>query len=59
MVVIVRIDLDRYDLLMIAKLYRDGLITMAEAMESGEYKRMSDKDKYLWRKTVELMRKSA
>jgi hypothetical protein len=44
---------------MIAKLYRDGLITMTEAMESGEYKRMSDKDKYLWRKTVELMRKSA
>lgn len=57
MIVIVRLDLDRYDLLMIARLYRDGLITMSEVTESKAYREMSELHRLMWERQVMELKK--
>lgn len=54
-VVVVRLDLDRYDAYTLACLVRDGVITVGDACEAESVKRMSDLNRLLWvRKTKEL-----
>jgi hypothetical protein len=56
-VVIVRLDLDRYDALTISRLVRDRVITIGEATEAKCIKDMSDLHRLLWiRQVKDLMR---
>ena len=48
MIVVVRLDLDKYDLRTIEKLVTNGVITMGEATESKQVKRMNDLEKLMW-----------
>jgi len=58
MIVVIRLDLDRYDILTIAKLVRSEVITMTEAREAKSYKSMSEIYRLMWERQVED-RKSA
>ena len=55
MIVIVRLDLDRYDVRSIEKLYEGGVITLGEATESKVVKRMNDLDKLVWIRKVQKL----
>jgi hypothetical protein len=48
MVIIVRIDLDRYDLPQIEAFVRDGIITLSEARESQAVRSLGDLKELLW-----------
>lgn len=48
MIVVVRLDLDKYDLRTIEKLVINGVITMGEATESKSVKKMNDLEKLMW-----------
>lgn len=47
MVVIVRLDLDKYDLGKLNDLIRDQIITMSEATESRAFKGLNEYQQYL------------
>lgn len=48
MVIVVRIDLDRYELEMIERLLVDQVITMTEARESRAVKALGDWQAVMW-----------
>lgn len=48
MVIIVRIDLDRYDLSQIEAFVRDGIITLPEARESRAVQSLGDLEGLMW-----------
>ncbi len=48
MIVVVRLDLDKYDLRTIEKLVTNGVITMGEATESKSVRKMNDLEKLMW-----------
>lgn len=48
MIVIVRLDLDKYDLKTIERLYENGVITLGEAAESKAVKELTDLQKLQW-----------
>ena len=56
MVVIARLDLDRFDLLTLAKFYVEGLVTLSEIETSRAYKAMSPVHALLWTRQVQDMK---
>lgn len=56
MVAIVRIDLDKFDALFIAKLYAEGLITLGEATEAKCARDMDDVHRLLWTRQIQDLR---
>lgn len=48
MVIVVRIDLDKYDIDHLARLYVNGVVTMGEISESKAYKEMNELDQLRW-----------
>jgi hypothetical protein len=54
-VIIVRLDLDRYDLQMIERLVIDGVLSLSEARDSKAVKGLGDWQEVLW---VREMQKS-
>lgn len=48
MVVIVRLDLDRYDASTLQSLVREGVVTIGEACEAKAVKQMSDYERLMW-----------
>lgn len=56
MVIVVRLDLDRYDLKALSALIRDQVITISEASESRAFKELSEYDQLMmvrdWQKTL-------
>jgi hypothetical protein len=58
MVVIIRLDLDRYELDMIERLVVDGLVTIGEAVESRAYRNdiVGDVAKLMWLRSVQKKR---
>lgn len=59
MVIICRIDLDKFDLLSLSKFYAEGIVTMGEIAESKAYKEMSELHQLLWTRQVQDLRKIA
>lgn len=56
MIVIVRLDLDKYELKTIERLVQNSVITMGEATESREVKKMNDLDKLVWVREMQRVR---
>lgn len=56
MIVVVRLDLDRYDLDVIERLVVGSLITMGEATESRAVRAMDDVRKLMWIREMQRMR---
>jgi len=56
MIVVVRLDLDRYDLDVIERLVLGSLITMGEATESRAVRAMDDVRKLMWIREMQRMR---
>lgn len=56
MIVIVRLDLDRYDKNTIERLVTNGVITMGEATESRVIKKMNDLDRLVWIREMQRVR---
>jgi hypothetical protein len=55
MVIIVRLDLDRYDALTISRFVREGIVTIGEATEAKCIKEMSDLHRLMWVRQVQDM----
>lgn len=55
-IVIVRLDLDRYDLDVIERLVVGSVITMGEATESRAVQKMDDVRKLMWIREMQRMR---
>jgi hypothetical protein len=51
-IVVVRLDLDRYDLQMIERLVADGVITLTEARDSRAVRELGDWQAVLWVKRM-------
>lgn len=54
-IVIVRLDLDKYDALTLSKFCREGIVTIGEATESKALQEMSDLHRLLWVRQVQDM----
>jgi hypothetical protein len=54
-IVIVRLNLDRYDLQMIERLVVDGVITLTEARESNAVKDLGEWQEVLWVRKMQPM----
>lgn len=52
MIVIVKLDLDRYSLQQIEKLVISGVITMSEAQQSAAFLRLDDYGRLVWKRGV-------
>lgn len=52
MVVIVRLDLDRYEIEVIERLVADGVISPTEAMESRAVKELGDWQSVVWMRNI-------
>lgn len=48
MVVIVRLDLDRYDASTLQNLVREGVVTIGEACEAKSIKVLSEYERLMW-----------
>lgn len=57
MVIVVRIDLDKYSLAEIRAFVMGGIITISEANESGAFKRMSEWDQVKWVRAIQVSEK--
>lgn len=55
-IVIVRLDLDRYDLITVERLLIDQIITLEEACESKWVRAMNDLERLTWIRQVQKMR---
>lgn len=58
MVIIVRLDLDKYDPLTLSKFIREGIVTIGEATEAKCIKEMSDLHRLVWVRQCQDMRKA-
>lgn len=56
MVVIIRLDLDRYDVKTIERLTKDGVITIGEATEARVIKKMSEFERLMWVRAIQAER---
>lgn len=56
MIVIIRLDLDKYDLKTIERLTKDGVITMGEATESRVVQEMSEFERLMWVRAMQAER---
>ncbi len=55
MVIVVRIDLDRYELEMIERLVVDGVVTIQEARQSRAVKALGDWKEVMWVRRMQPM----
>ena len=58
-VIIVRLDLDRYDLQMIERLVIDGVLSLSEARDSKAVKKLGDWQEVLWVREMQKSRNAA
>lgn len=54
-IVIVRLDLDKYDALTLSRLVVDGVITLGDACDAKSIKSMSDLHRLIWVRQVKSM----
>lgn len=54
MIVIVRLDLDRYDVDVIERLVADGVITVGEAVQSKAAESMSEYEQLMWIRKIQV-----
>jgi hypothetical protein len=58
MVIIVRIDLSKYDAGQLREFVKDGILTVGEACNAEAILRMSDYERVLWIRSVKGVRKA-
>jgi hypothetical protein len=57
MVIIVRLDLDKYDALTLSRFVREGIVTIGEATEAKSIQRMSELHRLIWIRECQAMLK--